>query len=323
MTRNDRSARWAGVGRWAMAAFALVVVVLLVRYARTVDWREVAATVAAYDAGPLAVAGALALLSHALYATYDLAARTYVRHRLATARVLLVAFVSYAFNLNLGALVGGAGFRVRLYSRSGLRLADIGRVIAFSVATNWLGYVALAGVLFVAGIIAPPEDWPIGRAGLRVLGAAMLATVVGYLAACALGHGRAVIVRGHALHLPSLPMGALQLALSTANWLTIAAIIFVLLHRQVPYPDVLGVLLLGAVAAAMIHVPAGLGVLEAVFVALLGSRVAEPKLLAALLTYRAIYYLAPLIVAVVVYLAFEVKAGRGRGVAGMHARPNA
>src|SRR5688572_4723195 len=159
MSRNSH--RWARVGRWIMAAFVVAVVVLLVRYARNVEWGEVAAAVGAYEAGTVVIAAALAALSFALYGSYDLAARAYVGHRLTTWRVLLIAFVSYAFNLNLGALVGGAGFRVRLYSRSGLRLADIGRVIAFSVATNWLGYVLLAGAVFAAGFIAPPEDWKI------------------------------------------------------------------------------------------------------------------------------------------------------------------
>jgi hypothetical protein len=48
------------------------------------------------------------------------------------------------------------------------------------------------------------------------------------------------------------------------------------------------------VAGVLTHVPAGLGVLETVFVVLLGDRIPEPELLAALLAYRAIYYLVPL-----------------------------
>jgi hypothetical protein len=35
-----------------------------------------------------------------------------------------VTFISYAFNLNLGSLVGGVAFRYRLYSRLGLGNAD-------------------------------------------------------------------------------------------------------------------------------------------------------------------------------------------------------
>jgi hypothetical protein len=40
-------------------------------------------------------------------------------------------------------------------------------------------------------------------------------------------------------------------------------------------------------------VPAGLGVFEAVFIALLSHRISEGQLLAALLGYRAVYYIGP------------------------------
>jgi uncharacterized membrane protein YbhN (UPF0104 family) len=55
-------------------------------------------------------------------------------------------------------------------------------------------------------------------------------------------------------------------------------------------------------------VPAGLGVLEAVFVALLSHEMPQYELLAALVAYRVIYYLVPLAVAVVAYLVMEAHA---------------
>jgi uncharacterized membrane protein YbhN (UPF0104 family) len=61
----------------------------------------------------------------------------------------------------------------------------------------------------------------------------------------------------------------------------------------------------------MTHIPAGLGALEAVFVVMLGSRLPQSELLAALLAYRAIYYLAPLLLAVIAYLAIESRRGHG------------
>ena len=60
--------------------------------------------------------------------------------------------------------------------------------------------------------------------------------------------------------------------------------------------------------------PAGLGVLEAVFIALLVPPLNTPALVGVLLTYRAIYYLAPLLVALVLYATVEargkIKSGR-------------
>jgi len=59
-------------------------------------------------------------------------------------------------------------------------------------------------------------------------------------------------------------------------------------------------------------VPAGLGVLEAVFVALLSYQVAETTLLGALLAYRGLYYLLPLAVALCAYLVMEMRVRRSR-----------
>jgi hypothetical protein len=50
-------------------------------------------------------------------------------------------------------------------------------------------------------------------------------------------------------------------------------------------------------------------VLEAVFVALLGQQVPTAHLLAALLAYRALYYLAPLLLASTLYFALEMRGG--------------
>ena len=66
-----------------------------------------------------------------------------------------------------------------------------------------------------------------------------------------------------------------------------------------------------AVATALLHVPAGLGVAEAVFVAVLAGGAPEPRILAALLAWRAAYYLVPLVAAVAFYVGVEARAGAG------------
>jgi uncharacterized membrane protein YbhN (UPF0104 family) len=100
--------------------------------------------------------------------------------------------------------------------------------------------------------------------------------------------------------------------MSCLNWSLMGGVIWLLLQGQVGYPQVLAVLLVAAVAGVVTHVPAGLGVLEAVFVALLSHQVAQGKLLGALLAYRALYYLLPLLVATVAYLVTELRARRLR-----------
>src|SRR6059036_1001271 len=100
-----------------------------------------------------------------------------------------------------------------------------------------------------------------------------------YLLLCALARRRSWTIRGYTLTLPSLRLALLQLLMSSVNWSLMAGVIFTLLERKVAFPTVLGVLLAAALAGVITHVPAGLGVLEAVFVALLSHQLPKSELL--------------------------------------------
>ncbi|HEU4458343.1 MAG TPA: lysylphosphatidylglycerol synthase domain-containing protein [Methylibium sp.] len=303
---------WPAAKRTLLVAFFALVGWLLYEQAREIEWSQVGATLARYPWTTLALAAALAAASHAIYSGFDLIGKHWTGHTLPVRQVVPVTFVSYAFNLNLGSLVGGIAFRYRLYARLGLDNATTTRVLAASLVTNWLGYLALAGVVFALGIVTPPEGWKIGALALRGLGAGLLFVALAYLLLCAFSKRREWSVRGHSFELPPLRLALLQFGVSTLNWSLIAGVVFVLLGQRIDYPVVLGVLLLAAVAGVVAHIPAGLGVLEAVFVALLGGQIAKPELLAALIAYRAIYYLAPLAIAIVVYLRLEAGAKKSR-----------
>ena len=227
-----------------------------------------------------------------------------------TPAVLGTAFISYAFNLNLGSLVGGVGFRIRLYSKLGLDAASIGRVIAFSLVTNWSGWLLLAGARFAARQVTLPETFPIGEVGLQAIGVVMVAVPLAYIAACFFSKRREWHWRKHEFVLPSGSLALAQLALSSFNWSLIGAIVWMLLPSGLSYGSVLVTLLSAAIVGAATHVPGGLGVLEAVFVTALGARVAVPQLIGALLAYRALYYLAPLVVAAAMHFVIEAKTRR-------------
>ena len=296
---------WPWVRRGLTLAFFVAVTVLLVRFGRDVEWDAVWKTVRANPPAALMLAAALAAVSHGLFASFDLIGRSVTGHGLSAPRVLAVAWVSYVFNLNLGALVGGAGFRFRLYSRLGLDNGVIAHIYGLSVITNWLGYLVLIGGTFLLAPIALPSGWDVGSPGLTIAGVVLPLVALAYLFACAFTPGRSWHWRGHSFTLPSGRVALMQLGLSLANWAVIATVVYILLGQQIAYPVVLEVLLVAAVAGAVTHVPAGLGVLEAVFVSMLGNAMPQVAILAALLTYRALVYLAPLLLALVAYAAME------------------
>lgn len=300
--------------RWFGPVVALLFLALVgwlvADHVREIDWGEVRAALTAYRAPTLATAAALVLASHLTYASYELIGRRYVGHSLSTGRVLGVGFVSYAFNLNLGSLVGGVGFRLRLYSKLGLDAAQIGRLIVLSLVTNWSGWLFLAGALFALRQIELPPSFPLSVALLQALGVAMVALPLAYVAACVVSKRREWAWREHRFTLPSGRLALAQLGLSSLNWALIGAIVWQLMPRELGFGTVLATQLSAAVIAVPTHVPGGLGVLEAVYVAVLGARVPTASLLAALLAFRALYYVLPLAVAAALHLVLELGARR-------------
>lgn len=296
---------WSRARRWAVPVLGILVLGLLLSHAHKVDWAGAWESLKKYP--PLLLLGVLgvATASHALYGCFDLIGRRHTGHRLPWWQSWAIAVTSYAFNLNLGSLVGGVALRARLYARAGLDEATVAQVVGISLATNWLGYGLLAGGLFAAGLIAPPEQAHIGSTALRAIGAVMMLLAAGYVVACALARGREWRLRGKQLHLPSPQLALVQLAISAANWVLMGAAMYLLLGEKVSYGMTLGVLLAASIVGVLTPIPAGLGVLEAVYIALLAGTVGQGRLMGAVLAYRALYYLLPLVGGLVLYAALE------------------
>ena len=302
------AAAWLRVRRWLLPLFALAVFGLLMSNAHKVDWAGAWQAVKRYPPGLLLGVLGLSLASHWLYGCFDLIGRLHTRHRLPVLQTWAIAVTSYAFTLNLGSLVGGVATRARLYSKAGLDEVTIAQVLGMSVATNWLGYGLLAGGLFAAGAIVPPARLHLAPGTLQVLGVAMLLLAGGYVLACAKARGNSWQVRGRQVRLPSARRALVQLAFSASNWALMGAAMYWLLQGQVAYGTVLAVLMAASIAGVVTPIPAGLGVLEAVYLALLSGTVRQGALMGAVLAYRALYYLLPMGIALVMYLLLERRA---------------
>jgi len=307
-----KSTLWRRARQGLTILFFILVPVLLFMLLRNQDWGEVRQALTSYRSSVLLVALAVVACSFALFSSYDLLGRRYTGHDLPARRVLPLAFVCYAFNLNLSAWVGGVALRFRLYSRLGLETATITRILGFGLVTNWLGYLLVAGSLFALGFPALPAGLEIGTLGLRLIGMAMLAVAIAYLLACGFSRRREWQVRGQRISLPSWRLAALQGLMGAGNWCLMGLVIFTLLPDKAGYPTILAILLISSIAGVITHIPAGLGVLESVFITLLQGQYSQGTLLAALIGYRALYFLLPLLLACVTYLVLERVAARQR-----------
>ncbi|MEO8038853.1 MAG: lysylphosphatidylglycerol synthase domain-containing protein [Betaproteobacteria bacterium] len=307
---------WYWVKRVAPWAIAALVLTLIAHQAHTMDWPAVWKALRTQSPTRLAAAAAMALASYCLYASFDLIGRHLTGHRLSAVRTVSTAAISYAFNLNFGALVGGVALRLRLYARLGLDTPTVLQIVAHSMMTNWIGYLWVAGAVLTWAPPPLPDSWVLADSGLRAIGVAMMAAALAYLALCRFSRRREFTIRGHALILPSGRLAALQAVAGGANWLLMGVIIWSLFAGRIDYPTALGALLLAAVAGVVTSVPAGLGVLEAVFIATLDGRLPAVEVLAAVLAYRAAYYLVPLALALPAYGLREAATRRDARAAG-------
>jgi uncharacterized membrane protein YbhN (UPF0104 family) len=306
---------WAKVGKWLSLIFLLAAGYMIVTRARDVDWHAVWSAIQGYSWRELLIAGLLTACGFTVYSTFDLFGRHYTGHDLQRPRVMLITAISYAFNLTLGSIIGAAGIRLRLYQQLGVTGADVARIIAISVGINWLGYALVAGVLFAANLVSLPEAWHVNPATLPTIGWVLIAIVAAYIGATAFVGDTNFRVRGKDLCVPKLAAALVQLALGSANWMIMGAVLYCLMRSEASYPLTLSVVMVASVAGIISRIPGGIGVLEATSIAILAPQLGETKVLAGILAYRAIYYLSPLMLATVGLLTFEAAARKRRGKA--------
>jgi phosphatidylglycerol lysyltransferase len=141
---------------------------------------------------------------------------------------------------------------------------------------------------------------------VRPIGAVLLGLLTAYLALSALG--TRMTVRGFRIEMPSLGIAVAQVLSSALDWIVAAAVLYVLLPPgSTSYAAFFTIFVIGQSAGHASHVPGGVGVFESVVLISLKSRVAAPEVLAALLAWRAIYYLLPLLAAVVTLAGHELR----------------
>ncbi|MEX2124185.1 MAG: lysylphosphatidylglycerol synthase domain-containing protein [Woeseia sp.] len=296
--------------RTAMLTFLALMTVLIVGKVREMNWPEVLAALRAFDLTGVATAFALAIPAFLACASFDLIGRHATGHKLTIPRTMLISYTGYFFSLNLGALVGGLAFRYRLYMPYKLSAMTIGQVIGLSVVTNWSGYVLIAGGVLLYEPPELPAGWGVAPSLIRGTGAALLLLAAAYIAWCAIKGGESVRLKGSKFQLPTLGVVAIQVALSIVSWGSIGAVITWLLGDEFSWFAVMPVLMISALAGIWSHIPSGLGVTELVFLSLLGHQAPDSRLLAAILVFRIVYYLAPFALAVLGYAYLEATAGR-------------
>ena len=244
-------------------------------------------------------------LAYAALAWYDRIALLHLGRKISWPFVALTSFVTYAIAHNLGASVfSGALIRYRAYSTRGLSMGEVGLLVAFCSFTFGLGAVTLGGVLltFRPELVERFEgapDW-VGQAAGWILLAAPCLYMLGSLL-----HFPSIRLGGFALTYPRPPIATRQLLAGPLELIGAAGIIFFALPAANPgFVVVLGVFVASFCLALVSHAPGGLGVLEIAFLSGVPD-VPQANVVAALLVFRLLYLIIPLVFSLAVVLVFE------------------
>jgi len=308
---NPRALRIAGVASIGLI-FGLIMW-LLYREIHHIDVRDVMAHVRAISSLRIGVAALLTALSYMTLTCYDYFGLRYAAKPLPLRKTVFASFVSYVFSHNIGlSLFGSLAFRYRIYSAFGLSAVDVTKVALFCGVTFWLGLLTVGGVMLAGWPPPPLAFFPAEPWAYRAFGGTFLLVAATYLVLCARGGQRLRLLKWE-FPLPPLRLALIQYAIAALDWLLASGTLYVLMPDNLPvnWMTFVSLFAFAAVAVAVAHVPAGLGVIETIMLAAFAGTADSGAILGSLLVFRAIYYLVPLVLAFVWMSLFEL--GRASG----------
>lgn len=314
------------IARWIVPIASLLIFAIALNALRhslyAVSFADVAAAFARVTLSRLALALLLAAGGYAALVAYDVLALAHEKTPLALRRTVLASFIANALSQSLGftVILGGA-VRYRMYSAWGLTGRQIAQAVAFTGITLWLGVLTVGGVVLSTDPRASPAIVHLSVPSLRPLGIACLVAVAIYLMLSFVRRAP-IVVRGHAFAPPTFRIALAQVALSSLDWVLMGSVLYVFLppSAHVPFAGYMGVFLLGMTASLISHVPGGLGVFDAIVVALLAPWAATAPVLALLVAYRVIDDIVPLSIGLLLLGGYETDRRRKRD---RRARPRA
>jgi len=254
------------------------------------------------------VAAFMIILNYLVMTGYDFLAFRFIHHPLPYSKIAPISLISYAFSNNMGAFMfGGAPVRYRLYSSIGISAIDITNIIIFCSLSLWIGFLALGGIVFFTGHFTIPHIFNLPLVPVRLIGLLFLLLVSGYILIN--------ILRKEPLKIgkwafPPIPVSIAlwQIILSALDWVLAGLILYLFLPSpaSLPYLEFLGVFLLAQFIGIVSTVPGGLGVFESVMLIMLSPVETPSSIIAALLLFRGMFYLLPLMVSSAALVTGEI-----------------
>jgi uncharacterized membrane protein YbhN (UPF0104 family) len=293
---------WHRIGVLLSLTVIAVAAVVLFHSLRGLNVDEVIAAVKATERRHIAAAALFVAGGYFTLTFYDwFALRTIGRSEIPYRVAALSGFTSYSVGHNIGATVfTGGAVRYRIYSAYGLSAIEVAKICFVAGLTFWLGNATVLGlgVLFEPHAAGPIDQLPawVNRI-IAILILMALASYVGWVwsAQREIGQGEWKV------KLPSGPSTLVQIVIGLFDLGFCALAMYMLLPDEphVGFVTLLVVFVTATMLGFASHAPGGLGVFDAAMLVALWEFDKE-DLVAGLLLFRLLYYLAPFVIALAI-----------------------
>ena len=299
---------WSGLFFFGLAAYMLYV--QLSKY----EWEDIKSAVLSIPAHNLWYACLASFCGYVALSSYDFLALRYIKRKLAAWKWIFVGFIGFSVSNNAGhAIVSGGAIRYRLYTRWRFHGTDIVKMVTFSGFT----YLVACFFLIICGyLITPDHAFGDGSVSKMTTAVTALVSLIGlalYFWA-ALYYKQPVIITGVEFDMPRFKMALAQVFIGGADILMASLVLYFALIAfvDIPFDTFIGVFIIAQVLGVFSQVPGGLGVFETLFMYIIPGEHNQAMLFGALIAYRLIYYLLPLVISALVLVSYEIGIGMAK-----------
>ena len=296
-----KSLSWAGLFFFAVAAYMLYI--QLSKY--SLD--EIKQALFSIPSRNLIWACLASVGGYVALSSYDYLALRYIKRKLAPWKWIFAGFIGFSVSNNAGhAIVSGGTIRYRLYTRWRFRGTEIVRMVTFSGFT----YLVACFFLIIVGFFLTPNHafgaGSVSRLTTEVVTAASALGLLIYFWA-SLFYKKPIVIKDVEFDIPNFRMALAQVFIGAADILLASLVLYFSLTPfiNISFDVFMGVFIIAQVLGVFSQVPGGLGVFEGLFMYIIPGEHNQALLFGALIAYRIIYYLLPLLLSGVVLFSYE------------------
>ncbi len=292
---------WSGLFFFGLAAYMLYM--QLSKY----QWIDIKDALLSIPRRNLVWACIASFFGYVALSSYDYLALKYIGRKLSPLKWIFVGFIGFSVSNNAGhAIVSGGAIRYRLYTRWRFHASEIVRMVTFSGFT----YLVACFFLIIMGYILTPNhafgEGSVSKLTTTIVTAVSAAGLLLYFWA-SLFYKKPIIIKDVEFDIPSFKMALAQVFIGGADILMASLVLYFSLipFVDIPFDVFIGVFIIAQVLGVFSQVPGGLGVFEGLFMFIIPGNNNAALLFGALIAYRIIYYLLPLIVSAIVLFSYE------------------